>query len=67
MATFVLVHGAWGGGWIWKKVIPILRAVGHEVYATTATAWVTVSTSPAQRLIWTLTLATSSTFWSSRS
>ena len=37
MATFVLMHGAWGGGWIWKKVIPILRAAGHEVYATTAT------------------------------
>jgi pimeloyl-ACP methyl ester carboxylesterase len=37
MATFVLVHGAWGGGWIWKKMIPVLRAAGHEVYATTAT------------------------------
>jgi pimeloyl-ACP methyl ester carboxylesterase len=37
MATFVLVHGSWGGGWIWKKVIPLLRAAGHDVYATTAT------------------------------
>ena len=37
MATFVLVHGAWGGGWVWKKVIPLLRAAGHEVHATTAT------------------------------
>ena len=37
MATIVLVHGAWGGGWIWKKVIPLLRAAGHDVYATTAT------------------------------
>lgn len=36
-ATFVLVHGSWAGGWIWKKVIPLLRAAGHEVYATTAT------------------------------
>ena len=37
MATFVLVHGAWAGGWIWKKIIPLLRAAGHDVYATTGT------------------------------
>jgi pimeloyl-ACP methyl ester carboxylesterase len=37
MATFVLVHGSWGGAWIWKRVIPLLRAGGHDVYATTAT------------------------------
>jgi pimeloyl-ACP methyl ester carboxylesterase len=37
MATFVLVHGAWAGSWAWKKVIPFLRAAGHEVHATTAT------------------------------
>jgi len=36
VATFVLVHGSWAGGWIWKKVIPLLRAGGHDVYATTA-------------------------------
>jgi pimeloyl-ACP methyl ester carboxylesterase len=37
MASLVLVHGAWGGGWIWKKIIPLLRAAGHDVHATTAT------------------------------
>ena len=37
MATFVLVHGAWHGGWCWKKVIPILRDAGHDVYAPTLT------------------------------
>jgi pimeloyl-ACP methyl ester carboxylesterase len=37
MATFVLVHGAWHGGWCWKKVTPLLRAVGHEVYTPTLT------------------------------
>ena len=36
-ATFVLVHGAWAGAWIWKKIIPLLRAAGHDVYASTAT------------------------------
>jgi pimeloyl-ACP methyl ester carboxylesterase len=37
MATFVLVHGAWFGGWCWQKVIPFLEAAGHEVYAPTHT------------------------------
>jgi len=36
MAMFVLVHGAWGGGWVWKKVVPLLRAAGHDVHAATA-------------------------------
>ncbi|HVI35180.1 MAG TPA: alpha/beta fold hydrolase, partial [Gaiellales bacterium] len=31
------MHGAWGGGWAWKKVIPLLRAAGHDVHAPTAT------------------------------
>jgi len=30
MATFVLVHGAWTGAWIWHKVVPILEDRGHE-------------------------------------
>jgi len=37
MATFVLVHGAWFGGWCWQKVIPFLEAAGHEVYVPTLT------------------------------
>jgi len=37
MTTFVLVHGAWHGGWCWKKVVPLLRAAGHEVYTPTLT------------------------------
>jgi pimeloyl-ACP methyl ester carboxylesterase len=37
IATFVLVHGAWLGGWCWKKVTPLLRAAGHEVFAPTLT------------------------------
>lgn len=36
-ATFVLVPGAWAGSWAWSKVIPLLRAAGHDVYATTPT------------------------------
>src|SRR5260370_41458968 len=33
MATYVLVHGAYQGGWIWKPVVDRLRAAGHQVYA----------------------------------
>lgn len=35
--TFVLVHGSYGGGWIWQKLRPLLRATGHEVYTPTLT------------------------------
>src|SRR3954468_19369451 len=35
MATFVLVHGAYQGGWIWKPVATRLRAAGHVVHAPT--------------------------------
>jgi pimeloyl-ACP methyl ester carboxylesterase len=37
MATFVLVHGAMHGGWCWRRVLPLLRAAGHEAYAPTLT------------------------------
>jgi pimeloyl-ACP methyl ester carboxylesterase len=35
MATYVLIHGAYQGGWIWKPVADRLRAAGHVVYAPT--------------------------------
>jgi len=31
MARIVLVHGAWGGAWIWEKVTEPLEAAGHSV------------------------------------
>lgn len=37
MTTFVLVHGAWGGAWVWRRVLGPLRAAGHEVHAVTLT------------------------------
>ena len=37
MATFVLVHGSCHGGWCWKKVTPLLRKYGHDVYTPTLT------------------------------
>jgi len=36
-ATFVLVHGAWHGGWCWQRVSERLTAQGHRVFAPTLT------------------------------
>lgn len=35
--TFVLVSGAWLGGWCWQGVARRLRARGHDVYPVTLT------------------------------
>lgn len=35
--TFVLVHGAWHGGWCWKQVSQELAQEGHTVYAPSLT------------------------------
>jgi pimeloyl-ACP methyl ester carboxylesterase len=35
--TFVLVHGAWHGGWCWRRVADLLTARGHKVYTPTLT------------------------------
>jgi pimeloyl-ACP methyl ester carboxylesterase len=36
-ASFVLVHGAWHGGWCWQRVTDRLTARGHRVFAPTLT------------------------------
>ncbi len=35
--TYVLVHGAYGGGWIWRDVAAGLRGRGHRVFTPTQT------------------------------
>ena len=35
--NYVLIHGAWHGGWCWRHVARILRRAGHEVHAPTLT------------------------------
>jgi pimeloyl-ACP methyl ester carboxylesterase len=37
MTDFVLIHGAWHGGWCWTRVARLLRGAGHEVYTPTLT------------------------------
>jgi pimeloyl-ACP methyl ester carboxylesterase len=37
IGTYVLVHGAWHGGWCWAKVARLLRDAAQEVYTPTLT------------------------------
>ncbi len=33
MAAYILIHGAWHGGWCWRHVTPLLAAAGHVAHA----------------------------------
>jgi pimeloyl-ACP methyl ester carboxylesterase len=35
--NYVIVHGAWGGGWDWKRVDSVLTSRGHHVYRMSLT------------------------------
>ena len=35
--TFLLVHGAWHGGWCWRRVVPLLQQAGHTVLTPSLT------------------------------
>lgn len=37
MGNVILVHGAWHGGWCWKKVTPLLIAHDYKVFTPTLT------------------------------
>jgi len=37
ITTYVLVHGVYGGGWIWRDVAAGLRVFGHSVWTPTLT------------------------------
>ena len=37
MSVYLLVHGAWHGGWCWRDVKCILEAEGHSVHSPTLT------------------------------
>ena len=36
-SPIVLVHGAWHGGWAWRRLAPLLRKAGHPVFSPTLT------------------------------
>jgi pimeloyl-ACP methyl ester carboxylesterase len=35
LAIIVLAHGAWSAAWAWKKVRPLMAAVGHQFFTPT--------------------------------
>ncbi|MDE3077632.1 MAG: alpha/beta fold hydrolase [Chloroflexota bacterium] len=37
MSTYVLVHGAWGGSYGWRKVRPLLQQAGNHVFTPSLT------------------------------
>jgi len=37
MSTYVLIAGAWLGGWAWRRVATSLREHGHTVYPLSLT------------------------------
>jgi Alpha/beta hydrolase family len=37
LKTFVLIHGAWHGGWCWRRVSDLLEKKGHRVFSPTLT------------------------------
>ena len=37
VTVFVVAHGAWSAAWAWKKMRPLPRAAGHELWTPTYT------------------------------
>jgi pimeloyl-ACP methyl ester carboxylesterase len=37
VTIFVVAHGAWSSAWAWKKMRPLLRAAGHELWTPSYT------------------------------
>src|SRR5512143_4241591 len=37
VTTFVVAHGAWSSAWAWKKMRPLLRAAGHDIWTPSYT------------------------------
>src|ERR1700751_4727875 len=35
--TFLVCHGAWSGGWSWKKMHPLMQAAGYRLVVPTYT------------------------------
>ena len=48
MATFILIHGAFFGGWCWDKVACRLYAAGHQVLVPTLSGMSNLRVSPAK-------------------
>ncbi len=50
MSTFVLVPGAWLGGWAWQHVAEGLRGLGHHVHPVTLSGLAERATDPVEKI-----------------
>ena len=57
MATFVLVHGAWHGGWCYRDTAKALRDAGHTVFTPTHSGLGVARTRTTRRSRWRRTSA----------
>jgi pimeloyl-ACP methyl ester carboxylesterase len=57
MATFILVHGSFHGGWCWEKVVHQLNEAGHKAFAPDLPGMGAARTPPQD-----ITLATTGVF-----
>ena len=60
--TFLIVHGAWGGGWDWKHVDHLLTAGGNTVYRPTLTGLGEHSNLGTTNIAFSPTVVASNTF-----
>jgi pimeloyl-ACP methyl ester carboxylesterase len=37
MSTFLIAHGSWSAGWVWKKMRPLMAEAGHTIWTPTYT------------------------------
>jgi pimeloyl-ACP methyl ester carboxylesterase len=37
MSTFLVAHGSWSAGWVWKKMRPLMAARGHALFTPSYT------------------------------
>lgn len=55
MSTYILVHGAWHGGWCWHKIVARLERLGHRVLAPDLPGHGIDRTPPGQTTLKSLT------------
>jgi pimeloyl-ACP methyl ester carboxylesterase len=60
MSTYVLIHGAWHGGWCWHRIVARLQRAGHSVVAPDLLSLGIDSTSASRVSLarWTTQIAT---------